>query len=591
LFLPSEEQHPEEDPLLRFQRRMLREYSPQETLPEEDRLARSALQMGLEEKNPQGRLTASLTTVGAEFDQDQPYGLERGTRRTGLAGQYALRPNLSVGTEYTRVAREALAQRAASVEESWRNQMQFQPSDTSAVEVTHERTQAQEGNQPARLQETVKITGEQELGEKAKLMLEQEQERKRDEGGEQRQTETEARLKWEPSRRVDVDLKQKREQTDQKTPETTHEFEVRYKPDAPLSVKASYTQEDKGNRQQQEREVELEARPGDDLKITTGFEQEHKRGERFDTHSLKIEATPGKHTKLKAGYEEEEKSRGNLERTQTAEWELQPMARLSVSGRYRETDERRGTEEVSWALAVTNRATDWLTVTGAEEAEWKEGLRTERMRRMGAEGAFGGGLSLTMSQEWREKEAEAWEIRSAGATYRPSETIQLSGRQTTRTDVAHRVIRSRQANVDVRPLGGLHLLGSLTENPEDATGRVLPGWQLQAQMAYEVTSGLSLSGRTARHEDDLRRLQRQEAELGLSLGSDTGRLFTQVRMEETLSLGRQFNTEYRLGYSRNLGSRLSWSLEGVLQRHEDWYGPVGGREEEYRGEAKINLSF
>jgi hypothetical protein len=398
---------------------------------------------------------------------------------------------------------------------------------------------------------------------------------------------------------VDVDLKQKREQTDQKTPETTHEFEVRYKPEAPLSVKASYTQEDKGNRQQQEREIELEARPGDDLKITTGFEQEHKRGERFDTHSLKIEATPGKRTKLKTGYEEEEKSRGNLERTQTAEWELQPTARLSVSGRYRETTElwsaaasaAAPSEKVSRAMEVTNRATDWLTVTGAEEAEWKEGLRTERMRRMGAEGAFGKGLSLTVSQEWREKEAEAWEIQSAGATYRPSEALQLSGRQTTRTDAARRVIRSRQANVDVRPLGGLHLLGSLTENPEDATGRVLPGWQLQAQMAYEVTSGLSLSGRTARHEDDLRRLQRQEAELGLSLGSDTGRLFTQVRMEETLSLGRQFNTEYRLGYSRNLGSRLSWSLEGVLQRHEDWYGPVGGREEEYRGEAKINLSF
>lgn len=590
LFLPLEERR-EEDPLQRFQQRIERQYGPQGALAEEDPWARSALQIGLEQKGQEGNFAASFTQVGMAFDQDQPYGLERGSQQTALAGQYLLRPGLSLATEFTHRDREALAQRPASDEEVWRNQLQFRPSEASQWQVIHERTRAQEGSAATRTKESVKVTGEQQLGKHAKLTLQQRQEHQQEAAGERWKRETSGRLEGHPSRRVDVNMERKLQQNGPGAPRTTDEWEVRYRPEAPLSVRSRYLQEEQGDRWKQKREVELEGRPGEDLKVTTGFQQARKPGERYDTHSLELEATPGRHAKLKTGFQEEEKARGNLERTQTAELEWQPTARLNVSGRYREKDERRGPERVSQALSWTHRATEWLTVTGAEEAEWQEGRQMEAGQRLGLEGQLSGGLSIALSQERREKEAQEWEVQSVQAAYRPSEAWQLSGRYSQRTTASAQAVRSQQAQLEARPWPGLHLLGRLAENPEDAQGRVTLGRQLQAQMEYQLTSGLSLSGRAARQEDERQRLQRQETELGLSLGSEASRLSSHLRLEQTLSLGRQFLTEYRLGYSRRIGSRLSWSVEGLLQRWENRYGPVGSQQEEYRGEAKLNLNF
>jgi len=590
LFLPSEEKR-EEDPLRRFQQRLERQYGPRQTSAEEDPWARSALQVSLDQKGQEGDFAASLTHVGTAFDQEQPYGLERGVQQTALTGRYLLRPGLSLASEFTRRDRQALAQRPASDEEIWRNQLQFQPSSASRWQVAHERTQTQEGSAAARTRESVKVTGEQQLGEHAKLTLQQRQEHQQEAAGEQWKRETSGRLEGHPSRQVEVNMERKLQRNGGGTPRTTDEFEVRYRPEAPLSVKSRYTQEEQGDRWKQKREIEMEGRPGEDLKVTMGFQQARKPGERTATQSLELEATPGRQAKLKTGFQEEEKARGNLERTQTAELEWQPTARLSLSGRYREKDERQGPEKVSQTLSWTHRMTDWLTLTGTEQVERQGGRPREAGQRLGVEGQLASGLSFTLSRERRAQETEAWEVQTAQAAYRPAEAWQFSGRYRQRTATSAPAIRSQQAQVEVRPRPGLHLLGSFTENPEDAQGRVTLGRQLQAQMDYQWTSGLSLSGRLARQEDAGQRLQRQETELGLSLGSEASRLSSHLRREQTLSLGRQFLTEYRLGYSRQIGSRLSWSLEGALQRWEARYGPVGSQQEEYRGEAKLNLSF
>lgn len=590
LFLPTEEKR-EEDPLLRFQQRMQREYGFQGAPAEDDHLARSALQMNLEQKLAAGSLAASFTTVGAAFDQDQPYGLERGTQRTALTGRYNLQPNLSLATEFTRLDRQALAQRQAGEEEVWRNQLQFQPSEASQWQVAHERIQGREGLWAPRMKETIKVAGTQQLSAQAKLTLERRQEEQQEASGEQRKQETAAQLQWDPSRWMDVKIGQKRQQNGSRTPQTTDEVEIRYRPPAPLSVKSRYTQEEEENRWKQKREMEMEVQPMEVVKVTTGFQQVRKPGERYDTQSLHLEATPGAHTKLKTGFQEEEKSWGNRERTQTAELEFQPTAHWSVNGRYREKDERQGPEKVSQSVSWSHRPTDWLTVRGSEESEWKEGRRTEAVQCMGAEGQLGDSLSFAVSRERREKAAAGWEARSIEAAYRPSEALQISGRYSQRTDAAAQVFYSHQANVEVRPRAGVHLLGSLAENPEEGQGRVILGRRFQVQMQYQVTPSLSLSGSSARREDEKQRMQRQETELGLSLGSEKDRLSSRLRLEQTLSLGRQFLTEYRLGYSRQIGSHLSWSLEGTLQRWEDRYGPIGSRQEEYRGEAKLNLSF
>jgi len=552
-------------------------------------LDRSAFQLWTGKEGEQGSWQAEYVVVGQDFEPASEHQWEQGMRRWSLGGKYQAADRLELRGEYRRQTREDRTGRVAESREERLAEMELQPWARSTVKLTHERQGTPTGLAPEPFAEKTQLRLEQELDGKTKLALEQTQEHQLTDKGEKRERESEVKLTTSPTEALRMEVEHQRQQKDGRAPETRQGLAIDYEPAGPLKLELGYEAKAKGDKQSDKREVDLEAQATSDLKLTTGYEQQRKRGDRLDTHEFGLEATPGP-TTFSAGYKTEEKSGGERERRHTLGLTAQPLRALSVGGDYSRKETRAGELEETQGLRLASRWGEGLTWTAEQQVQARAGETLATTRKVGAETHLGSSLSISASHENQTQGTadQATVILTTGAEVRFAEALSVSGQHKTRAQPGQDDLTTRIASVSLSPTHRFRVTGRYAENPEDDKGRVQLGTQSSASVELRPWRGWQLNGTYTLQANAAGAYQ--QTGLGLQIGSARRRLYSGVRLDQTRGFSPYLGSEYRLGFSGRLGS-LNLSLEGVMERKLREYGLVDDLNTEYRGEAKLELSF
>lgn len=512
-----------------------------------------------------------------------------GRRTLSLAGMLRPSPRLSAQMSLQRQTQESVGIHPKKETRQAKVQLEARPTDTTRVQVTHERREETRGEAPTRLRENLRVQAEQQLGRGTGLSLVREAQRWGTEERRHEKAATTVRLTAAPADWVRLQAERTRRTEEGKEQEEKEQMSLKLSPFAPLSLAAEYRRQARGEKEETRQYLSVAFQASSTMKVTTDYQARERGDKETVRRSVQLEATPGQ-TRMKAGYVQEETAGGKETTTASMDLEFQPHRALRVGGAYTQRTDQTGTENVTRSVRMRAAPLHGLTLTGERQVKEREGTEVESIQRIGAETHVGRALTLSATREERRKGEQTSSVLAGQVTLRPHRAVSLTGHYKARERTGQETVETKGAEVVLGAGRLFNLRGSYTLNPEDKKGRVFLGRRAAATLEMRPVRGLSLAGTLAWQAGDRAQTETQEAEFTLSLGRGGRQFYTTARFQRTLSVAQQLNAQYTVGYTHRLGSRFSLSFEGVVEQQRRYLG-ITDENLEYRGEAKLQIAF